>query len=129
MDHILRLAMSVSKAPTGYLYGSKGEKEFMLLSSRGLLDAQKEKIRLITAETVGLLKHLLKEKRLTNGDIRQYEADLLAIDKKLEYFVTLPLEAGIGLGGFIFLGFNKKAYVDVQDLEFIDVFAMHAAPP
>ena len=31
------------------------------------------------------------------------------------------------LGGFIFLGFNKKKSVGTQDLEFLDVFAMHAS--
>ncbi len=127
IDHILSLAMSISKAPTGYLYGASGKGEFNLLSSRGLREKQKEKIRVISAQTVGLLKQLLLEKKLANGDIRQYEADLLALDNKLEYFVSLPLERGSGLGGFIFLGFKKKTTVNMEDLEFLDVFAMHAS--
>lgn len=34
---------------------------------------------------------------------------------------------GTSLGGFIFLGFDKKKSMDTQDLEFLDVFAMHAS--
>ena len=68
-----------------------------------------------------------KGKKLINGDIKQYEGELLALDNKLEYFVTLPLSKGASLGGFIFLGFDKKKNVDAQDLEFLDVFAMHAS--
>ena len=127
IDHILTLAMSISKAPTGYLYGAKGKGEFKLLSCKGLKEKQKDKIQVISTQTVGLLKQLLNEKKLTNGDIRQYEADLLTLDNKLEYFVSLPLEKGSGLGGFIFLGFKKKTTVNVEDLEFLDVFAMHAS--
>jgi PAS domain S-box-containing protein len=127
IDHILNLAMNISNAPTGYLYGSKTRGKFSLLSSRGVKDNQKEKINVITARTVGLLKHLVREKNLISGNIKRYEAELLALDNKLEYFVTLPLSKGVALGGFIFLGFNKRENVDAQDLEFLDVFATHAS--
>ncbi|EKE11240.1 MAG: hypothetical protein ACD_15C00113G0005 [uncultured bacterium] len=127
IDHILNLAMSVANAPTGYLYGSKGRGTFNLLSYRGIKEDQKESINVITTKTVGLIKHLIKEKVLISGDIKRYEAELLALDNKLEYFVTLPLSKGTSLGGFIFLGFDKKKNVETQDLEFLDVFAMHAS--
>jgi len=127
IDHILNLAMSISNAPTGYLYGSKEKGKFDLLSYRGIKKEQKEKIKVITAHAVGLLKHLIKERGITRGDIKQYEADLLVLDNKLEYFVTLPLSKGSDLGGFIFLGFDKKKSLATQDLEFLDVFAMHAS--
>lgn len=127
IDHILNLAMSISNAPTGYLYGSMKKGKFDLLSYKGIKKEQKENIKVITAHAVGLLKHLIKERGITRGDIRQYEADLLMLDNKLEYFVTLPLSKGTDLGGFIFLGFNKKKSLATQDLEFLDVFAMHAS--
>ncbi len=127
MDHILSMAMSISGAPTGYLYGSKGRGKFGLLSSQGCEDAQREKIKVITSRKVGLLKHLLKEKKLIGGDIRRYEAEILAIDNKLEYFITLPLSKETSLGGFIFLGFDKKHNMSTQDLEFLDVFSTHAS--
>jgi len=127
IDHILNLAMNISNAPMGYLYSSKGEDKFNLLSYKGVKEDQKEKIKVITSHTVGLLKHLIKERGIVSGDIKRYEAELLALDNKLEYFVTLPLSKGASLGGFIFLGFNKKKSVDTQDLEFLDVFAMHAS--
>lgn len=127
LDHILNLAMSISNAPMGYLYGSKGRGRFNLLSSKGCEEEHKKKISVITSRTVGLLRHLLKEKSLISGDIKRYEGELLALDNKLEYFVTLPLSKGAALGGFIFLGFNKKHDIGTQDLEFLDVFAMHAS--
>lgn len=127
IDHILNLAMNISEAPTGYLYGSKGKGKFNLLSYRGIKEEQKEKIKVITARSVGLLKHLIKKKNLISGDIKRYEAELLVLDNKLEYFVTLPLSRGTALGGFIFLGFDKQKSVERQDLEFLDVFAMHAS--
>jgi PAS domain S-box-containing protein len=127
VDHILNLAMNISNAPTGYIYASKTRGKFDLLSYRGVKDEQREKIKVVTAQTVGLLKHLMKEKGLISGDIKRYEAELLVLDNKLEYFVTLPLSKGSALGGFIFLGFDKKKSVETQDLEFLDVFAMHAS--
>lgn len=127
IDHILNLAMHISNAHMGYLYGSEKRGKFNLLSYEGVKDEEKEKIKIITTQTVGLLKHLIKEKRLISGDIKRYEAELLALDNKLEYFVTLPLSKGTILGGFIFLGFDEKKSVDAQDLEFLDVFAMHAS--
>lgn len=127
IDHVLNLAMNISKAPTGYLYGSKIRGKFNLLSYKGVKEEQKEKIKVITAHTVGLLKYLIKERGLHSGDIKRYEAELLALDNRLEYFVTLPLLMGTSLEGFIFLGFDKRKVVDAQDLEFLDVFAMHAS--
>lgn len=127
VDHILNLAMSISRAPMGYLYGAEGKGKFNLLSYKGCKDDQKEKIKVLTSQKVGLLKYLLKEKSTISGDIKKFEAELLALDNKLEYFVTLPLSKGSLLGGFIFLGFNKKHTVATQDLEFLDIFAMHAS--
>lgn len=126
-DHILNLAMNISSAPAGYLYGAEGEGRFNLLSYSGIKEDQKEKIKVITTETVGLLRHLLKEKNIISGNIKRYETKLLALDNELEYFVTLPLSRGTTLGGFIFLGFDKKESVGMQDLEFLDVFSMHAS--
>lgn len=127
IDHILTLAMSISNAPMGYLYGSKGRGKFNLLSYKGCNEEQKEKIKVITSRNVGLLRHLLQEKKLISGEIRRYEAELLAMDNKLEYFITLPLSKETALGGFIFLGFNKKHNMSTQDLEFLDVFSTHAS--
>lgn len=127
IDYILSLAMSIVDAPLGYLYSSKGRGKFNLLSYKGVEEGQEEKIKVINSRKVGLLKHLLREKSLISGDIKRYEAELLASDNKLEYFVTLPLSKGTALGGFIFLGFNKKHEVSTQDLEFLDVFSMHAS--
>lgn len=127
IDHVLNLAMNISNAPAGYLYGSKARGKFNLLSYKGVREEGKEKIKVISSSTVGLLKHLIKEKGLISGDIKRFEAELLVLDNKLEYFVTLPLLRGASLGGFIFLGFDKMKGVDTQDLEFLDVFAMHAS--
>ncbi|MFA6383204.1 MAG: PAS domain S-box protein [Parcubacteria group bacterium] len=127
IDHVLNLAMNISNAQTGYLYGSKGRGRFDLLSCKGCEEEQKEKIKVITSRKVELLKHLLKEKNLISGNIKQHRVELLALNDKLEYFVTLPLSKETALGGFIFLGFDKKKSVDAQDLEFLDVFAIHAS--
>lgn len=127
LDHILHLAMNISSAPMGYLYGAEGKGKFNLLSYKGCKEEQREKIKVITSRKVGLLKHLLKQKSTISGDIKVFEAELLALDNKLEYFVTLPLSKGSLLGGFIFLGFDKKHTVATQDLEFLDIFAMHAS--
>jgi PAS domain S-box-containing protein len=126
-DHILNLAMNISKAPAGYLYGLKTKGRFNLLSYKGVEEEQKEKIKMIATHTVGFLRCLIKERGLMNGDIERYGAEFLALDNRLEYFVTLPLLRGASLGGFIFLGFGKAKSVDTQDLEFLDVFSVHAS--
>ena len=113
--------------PQAIFMAQKKRGKFDLLSYKGIKEEQKEKIKVITSHTVGLLRHLIKERGLISGDIKRYEAELLVLDNKLEYFVTLPLLKGASLGGFIFLGFDKKKSVETQDLEFLDVFAMHAS--
>lgn len=127
IDHVLNLAMNISNAQMGYLYGSKGRGRFDLLFCKGCKEEQKEKIKIITSRKAGILKHLLREKNRISGNVRQHEVGLLAPDNKLEYFIALPLLKETALEGFIFLGFNKKKSVDTQDLEFLDVFAMHAS--
>ncbi len=126
-DHVLNLAMSALDSSTGYLYGAKVRGAFTLVSSKGVSADAERSIRVITQHSVGLLKYLAKERKTLMGDIQQYEAELLALDNKLEYFVTVPLGRGSALGGFIFLGFDKKRQVDPDDLEFLEVFAMHAS--
>lgn len=127
IDHILNIAMNISSAPIGYLYGARGRGRFNLLSYKGCDEKQKEKITIITSKKVGLLRYLLKEKKIISGEIQKYEAALLAIESKLEYFITLPLAKETSLGGFIFLGFNKKHNMSTEDLEFLDVFSTHAS--
>jgi PAS domain S-box-containing protein len=127
IDHILNLAMTISKAPTGYLYGSKKRGKFCLLSYKGADEEHQENIKVVSSHTVGLLRYLIKERGLISGDIKRYEAEILALDNKLKYFVTLPLLKGASLEGFIFLGFDKRKSVDMQDLEFLDVFSVHAS--
>jgi hypothetical protein len=50
----------------------------------------------------------------------------LNIDGALHYFVSLPLISGRKLSGFIFLGFEKDKSLSSQELEFLEVFSMHA---
>lgn len=127
IDHILTLAVNLSQASTGYLYSSKGRGKFCLLSSHGIGKNKVQTIEEVSTKSVGLLKHLIKEKSRVAGNIKKYEAELLQLNNKMDYFVSLPLSNGKKLEGFIFLGFNNNKSLTKEDEEFLDIFAIHAS--
>lgn len=127
MAYVLNMAISVSHADTGFLYRASGKGEFSLLSAKGVEKDGIKKISVISPKTLGLLRQLIREKNRLSGDIKEHDVALFSLDNKLEYFVTLPLSQGRKLKGLIFLGFGTEKRMETQELEFLDVFSMHAS--
>lgn len=127
IDHVLNLAVNLSHASTGFLYSSSGRGKFFLLSSHGVGKNKVQTIEEVSTKSVGLLKYLIKEKARVAGEIRKFKADLLRLNKKTDYFISLPLSKDNKLGGFIFLGFDNNQALSKEDEEFLDIFAIHAA--
>jgi PAS domain S-box-containing protein len=127
IDHVLSLAVSLSHASTGFLYSSSGRGKFYLLSSHGVGKNKVQTIEEISIKSVGLLRHLIKEKTRIAGNIQQYKAELLKLNRKVDYFITLPLSRDNKLKGFIFLGFDNDKALRKEDEEFLDIFAIHAS--
>lgn len=127
MAYVLNMAISVSHADTGFLYRASGRGTFALLSAKGVEEDGIKKISEISPKTLGLLRQLIREKNRMSGNVKQHDVALFAVDNKLEYFVTLPLSQGRKLKGLIFLGFSTEKRMETQELEFLDVFAIHAS--
>lgn len=127
IDHILTLAVNLSRASSGFLYSSKGRGKFFLLSSHGIGKDKVQTIEEVSTKSVGLLRHLIKEKAQIAGDIKKYKAELLRLNNKMDYFVSLPLSKDKKLEGFIFLGFDNNKALSKVDGEFLDIFAIHAS--
>ncbi len=127
VDYVLRMAMKVSGAVTGYLYSTVGQGKYHLLACRGTSKSQCSLLTDISSRRVKMLKSLNKSKNRLNGEIRRYQGDLFALNKKLDYFVTLPIIQDSRLRGFIFLGFGSVSSFDKQEFDFLDIFALHAS--
>lgn len=125
--YVLNMAIGVSHADTGFVYRASGRGKFSLLSAKGIEGDRIKKISVISPKTLGILGQLIREKNRLSGDIKEHDVALFALDNKLEYFVTLPLSQGRTLKGLIFLGFGTEKRMETQELEFLDVFAMHAS--
>lgn len=127
VDYVLRMAMTVSGAATGYLYSAIGRGKYHLLACRGIKRSQCALLTDVSSRKTKMLKSLKQSKRRLSGDIRRYQGDLFALNKKLDYFVTLPIMQDSKLMGFIFLGFNKEHSFDTQEFDFLDIFSLHVS--
>jgi putative methionine-R-sulfoxide reductase with GAF domain len=79
-----------------------------------------------------ILSSAINLSQASSGTIYRIENDncfhltLFDPNKKLSYFLALPLMWSKKLHGFIFLGFNDRTNLDSQELDFFSVFSVHA---
>lgn len=126
-EYALRIAMKVSGSKIGFVYALSGRGRYHLLACRGLEKSEQEKILEMSSRKTKLLCRLYKEKKRLNGNVQQCKIGLPVIEKKSSYFVVLPLLKEAIFAGFILLGFSKRKSMDTQDLEFLDIFALHTS--
>jgi PAS domain S-box-containing protein len=126
-DYILTSAVNLSRAKIGFLYILKEKGNFHLLSSMGVNKKDLKNIQTASKKSLGHIKHALRTKSRTNGITDHYGTIFEKIGKKMTYCVTLPLLNEKKAKGFIHLSFDDIISLDSQELEFLDVFAMHSS--
>ncbi len=126
-DYILNSAARLSSTTFGLLYVLKNNDQYRLLSSYG---RKADLHGLIPRQSSELIKKLEEEKQMISSPSERYEkngAEPLIGRKKLTHLVVLPLLKEEMLKGFVYLESGRLARLDTQDLEFLEVFAIHAA--
>ncbi|MDQ1283969.1 MAG: hypothetical protein QG620_317 [Patescibacteria group bacterium] len=125
--YILYSAMSFSEADIGLIYLRDKSGEFRLLCAEGASAKNKKNMGKISSKKCQMMKTLIREKSVTKGYFKKNDLTWANPDKKLRYFLALPLKSEKKLKGFIFLGFKDKSGMESHELEFYEVFAIHAS--
>lgn len=126
-EYILASAVNLARAKIGLLYKFNGGDEFGLVTGKGYGIKGNKNLRTVSFDQAEFSKKLISGKARLNGPRELFDAGCLNLGNKLNYCVVLPLFREKHCRGFIFLGFSKRKSMDVQELEFLDVFAMHAS--
>jgi len=124
-DFIVQSAVNLSGAKIGILYEYK-EGKFKLVSHCGLNYQETAFPESIFQREIEFLDMLVRDKKRVSGFCNLTDMGPLNIDKMINYFVAIPLVNKNPISGFIFLGFKGERSLDNQDLEFLEVFSLHA---
>lgn len=125
--YILSSAMNLAGASMGLIYSLDEKDCFHLLSGEGISAKNKKNFEKIYRKECSISKQFSREQSILKGDPKKVSLGAVSLDKKLSYFLALPLRIGREVRGFIFLGFQNKSPVESYELEFYEVFAIHAA--
>lgn len=128
-QYILNSAVNISQAKAGFLYRLEEGEEFYLLASSGISDREKKDFKAIRNKEYKILKKILNEKGKASEISGGPAFSRLNLNGNLKCFVVLPLKKRRDnkLKGFLLLGFTNVQCMDSQELEFYDVFSMHAS--
>jgi len=126
-DYILNSALNLSRASAGLLYKCNKENGFQLVSKGGSLGKSERVMQTVVIEQIPFLNNLIKEKKRINGPYATFEFDGFIENSGVDYVVFLPFFEKSECTGLLFLGFENMKSMDVQELEFLDVFAFHVS--
>ena len=124
-DYIVNSAVSLSGARIGMLYVSLATNHLSLVSSNGIDEEKKSRISIVSRERLNFINKLFAEKRRVNSPIEFEGSGTFDGNIDVGYFVALPIMKESQCKGFLFLGFKNRKSMDVQELEFLDVFVKH----
>lgn len=127
VEYILNSLINLSHAKAGLLYLAIGKNHFNLISSAGLKKEKLSGVQVVTESSADFMRQLTSAGKRVNGSCELVNPGLFNIESTFSYFVALPILAGNICKGFLFLGFNDRKSMDVQELEFLDVFAKHVS--
>lgn len=127
LDFILKSAINVSGADAGLLYQSIKSGNFNLLHSVGTFGIHGEKIKNISSKSYEIFEKLQREKEIISGSSDKHNLKKLDFSGKIKSFLVLPIKFENNLGGFIFLGFFKERFIDNHEIDFLNLFSVHAS--
>jgi len=128
-QYVLNSAANIAQAKAGFLYRLEEGEEFRLLASAGIPNNKKTDIRSIINKEQKILKKIILEKGKASEITGEQAFRRLSLNGNLKCFAVLPLKKrrDNALKGFLLLGFTDAKCMDPQELEFYDVFSMHAS--
>lgn len=127
IEYILSSLLSLSYAKTGLLYLAVGKNHFNLVSSIGLEKENKVNLQIVNESSANFISKLAREGKRVNGSCDLVDFGFFNSNTAFSYCVALPILSGKICKGFLFLGFIDRKSMDMQELEFLDVFAKHVS--
>lgn len=127
IEYIVDIAKSASHAKMAMLYRYEKNDNFSLIWAQEADQARRERLKNVSAEKAEFLQRLLEEKKRINSACENCSPGYFNQEHDLSYFVALPLVRNRIFGGFLFLGFENRQSMGTQELEFLDIFSIHAA--
>lgn len=127
-SYILNSAMRLAQADAGLLYSFDAEdRKFRLFSQQGFSRKKLAEARKFTGKACLLFRAAVKNKTRMQGHPEKLGASLVPLIKGAIYILMLPLVKENKLKGVLLLEFLERQSMDSQELEFFDIFSMHAS--
>jgi len=126
-NFMLDSAMTIAGAVMGIFYECSGGGTFRAVSSKGLDQGIEDRVRTVSISGASFIEKLSRDKKRVNSPVEFDRSGTLGGNLDISYFVALPIFKEDSCGGFIFLGFSDRNSMDVQELEFLDVFSRNAS--
>ncbi|OGI29659.1 MAG: hypothetical protein A2288_00895 [Candidatus Moranbacteria bacterium RIFOXYA12_FULL_44_15] len=125
--YLLYSAISFSEADLGLVYIRDKNGSFRLLCAEGMSVRNRRNAEKVSSKKCRMVKALVREKSVIKGYSGRYDLDWVNPERKLKYFLALPLKREKKVEGFIFLGFKNKNGMESHESEFYEIFAIHAS--
>ncbi|MCT4592267.1 MAG: PAS domain S-box protein [Candidatus Gracilibacteria bacterium] len=128
LDFITKSAKNISQAAVCMLYEyEQNEDKFKLRSYSGKLKNPKDDILEINTKDHKCFNTLTTSKTRVQGTCDDFDLKSFEEDDKLKSCLVIPVFDDNEINGAIFLGFNKKDGVSTQELDFYNLFVVHAS--
>jgi len=126
--YILNSAINLARADAGLLYGyDEKDQCFNLLSHKGISQRKRKEAKKIELKKCTLMKEFVKSPARMQGLIEEKDMSCVPLVPTAKYFLLMPLLKNGRVKGFILVQFFNRKEMDSPELEFFDVFAMHAS--
>ncbi|MFA6973295.1 MAG: GAF domain-containing protein [Parcubacteria group bacterium] len=127
--YILDSAINLARADAGIIYSfdENKDKTCSLVASSGLPKDKQAEAKKLTGKNCPLLKNLVKNPVRLQGAPAEHGVGAAPLAAGIQYFLLLPIMKEKKAKGCIFLEFFRKRSMDTHELEFFDVFSMHAS--
>ena len=126
--YILGSAINLARADAGLLYGyAEKNKYFELLTHKGMVRWKQGEAKKIELKKCPLLEDFIKDPVRMQGLPEEKDMGCMPLAEGAKYFLLLPLLKNGKAKGFILLEFFSRKTMEAQELEFFDIFSMHAS--
>jgi PAS domain-containing protein len=125
---VLSSIFNITQAKVGLMYRFEKDEKFHLISSIGVSQKLKKKLRVLGKPNCRVVKTAMQNHLGTQKISKEAAQKCFGFGAKMDYVALLPLRRKMNnkLKGFIYLGFRERKVMDTQETEFCDVFLTHA---
>lgn len=125
--YIAKTAKNSCHAKIALVYKCENNDKFTLIFGDGTKKEILKDLKIVDKDRAPFLKSLLDSKNRINYRYDDLDDDCFKTSEKLSYFVAIPFVEERVCKGFLYVGFKNRKSMESQELEFLDVYAIHIA--